>query len=885
MEHHRAGRLQQAETLYQQQAGNADALHLLGLLYHESGRPDEALAALRQAIAITPANAAYHFSLDQVCRTLGRLPDAIDSYRSLLAIDAGNATVLLRLAHALRDSGQAQQALDTYLAVLARAPDNAEAYSNMGDTLKAMEQYGEAEACYLQALALQPRFPETLNNLGTLYQQRELWEQAARQFDAALVQRPDFSRAWYNLGVVRQQQQRFPDALACYSRAIELDRNFSEAYNNMGVCCRAMYQFDDAIACYRAALAIAPAFAEALNNLGGAFHDQTRYLPAIAQFEQALGVRPDYEEAYLNMGLSYMGLRRYGEALVCLRNAIHLNADYAEAYGLLAQAHGAMGEHEAALLWCRKILAIWPDSPLTHFSLGTAYNHLQRRADAAQAFRQAIALKPDFADAYNSLGDLYRLEGRFAEALQQYETALALRPSFPEVHNNLALVLKDLGHLDQARLHFERAIELNPSRAVFHHNLLLTMQYSPSISQQQLFDLHLRFGAQFEPELALKRLPHTNVRDPAKRLKIGYISPDFRHHAVSNFIEAVLAGHDKTQAEVFCYYSHNSVDSVTLRIEQAADHWVPCNAMSDQQLVQRIRDDGIDILVDLAGHTAHNRLLVFGYKAAPVQVSYLGYASTTGLNAIDYRLTDAWAEPPGEADRLSSERLWRLPETVACYTPRPGTPAVVARAPHHDNGVITFGCFNNYTKVSDGTARLWARILERVPGARLMLEIAGLDDPDFGDLVRQRFADLGVAPERLLLIPRASKNQFVLYNQIDIALDPFPYNGGTTSFDTLWMGVPFISLAGNSFTSRLGVSILHNGGLGELVAATQDDYVAIASALALDTARLDAMRDGLRERIAASALMDVPRFTRHLEQAYRDMWRLWCDGNDAPIVP
>lgn len=883
MEHHRAGRLQQAESLYLKQIGHADAQHLLGLLYHESNRHAEALAAMQRAIALRPANLAYYFAIDKIYRSLGRLSDVVASYQHLLEIMPATPAILLCQAHALRDSGQTQQALDIYLTVLAQEPRNAEAYSNMGDVLKAAEQDDEAVACYLKALEFQPNFPAAHNNVATLYLKQEQWLAAEQHFTAALAQQPDFALACYNLGLTYQQQHRYSEALASYSRSLELDGESSNTFNNMGVVCHAMDQIDDAIACYNAALTIKPSFAEAHNNLGGAFYDQTKYAQAIKQFEHALGARPEYDEAYLNMGKSYLALRRYQEALVCFQNTIYLKADCAEAYGLLSQVYSATGDHEKALQWCNTIRQKWPDSPLAHYNLGVALNHLQRRDEAAEAFRQAILRKPDFSEAYNTLGELYRIEGRYTDALQQYESALALRPTYPEAHNNLALVLKDLTQLDQAYLHFERSIELNPSQAGFHHNLLLTMQYSPTISEQELFDLHLRFGAQFEPELALKQLPHDNVRDPGRRLKIGYVSPDFRNHAVSNFITEVLLEHDKAAIEVYCYYNHTIVDSVTQRIQAAVDHWIPCTTMSDEELAQHIRDHGIDILVDLAGHTAHNRLLVFAHKPAPVQVSYLGYASTTGLTSIDYRLTDAFAEPSGEADRLSTERLWRLPETVTVYAPRAHTPNVPLKAPHHDNVVITFGCFNNYTKVSDRTARQWARILERVPGSRLMLEIIGVDDPEFRAHVEQRFTNLGVAAERLILIPRASKNQFVLYNQIDIALDPFPYNGGTTSFDTLWMGVPFVSLAGSRFTSRLGVTILNNAGLGELVASTEDEYVNIASALALDVTRLDTMRAGLREQFAASPLMDVPRFTRHMEQAYREMWEIWCTDRPLPV--
>lgn len=881
MAHHRAGRLEQAEAAYRKLAGKADALHLLGLLYQQTGRLAEAFEAIGRAIDKSPANPAFYFSLDPVCRSLNQLAQLQASYQRLLQLDPANVQAQLRLGHAWRDDGQWQSALGSYLSVISLQPDNAEAYSNLGDTLKLMGQPGEAEACYLKALELQPSFAEVHNNLGSLHQLQSKWDLSAEHFEAALALQPRLAAAHYNLGVTRQHQGALADALACYRRALALDPQLAAAYNNIGIACKELQRIDEAIAAYQAALALQPDFAEALNNLGCARLECHDYAAAIECLQHAITTQPDYAEAYHNLGIAYKAGSRLEEALICFQNAVHLKPDHAESYAMLARVHAELGQHANALAWCEKTLAMWPDSAAAQFNLGVTFANMKRGAEAIACFQQAILRKPDLADAHNNLGVAYKEHGRFDEAVACFEQAIALRPMFAEAYNNLGSTLKDQGKPDQSRAQFERAIALAPNYAAAHNNLLLSMQYAAGITPEQLFALHLRFADQFEPALAAQRMQHIPASERARRLKIGYVSPDFRRHAVAFFMEPVLARHDKTEVEVFCYYNHTIEDEFTARFRADADHWIACSGMSDQQLAERIYADGIDILVDLAGHTAGNRLLAFARKPAPVQVSYLGYPSTTGLRSIDYRLSDNHAEPPGLSERFNVETLWRLPEIFCCYAAHPLSPPVTGHPPSDDKGYITFGCFNNYAKVSDATVVLWAEILAQVPDSRLMLEILGLDNPGMREGVERRFAGLGIDPARLVLIANDRKNQFVLYNRIDIALDPFPCNGGTTSFDTLWMGVPFVTLAGSNFISRLGVTILHNAGLDELIAANEKEYIQIAAGLARDPDRLRQMRDGLRERVRASPLMDMGRFTRHLEQAYRGMWQRWCDSGES----
>jgi predicted O-linked N-acetylglucosamine transferase (SPINDLY family) len=366
-------------------------------------------------------------------------------------------------------------------------------------------------------------------------------------------------------------------------------------------------------------------------------------------------------------------------------------------------------------------------------------------------------------------------------------------------------------------------------------------------------------------------------KSPDRKVRIGYVSPDFRDHAVSYFFEFMLKWHDGQQFETFAYSGTIGEDHVTARLKLAFDHWRDIKPLSDDAAADLIEADAIDILIDLAGHTANNRLLVFARKPAPVQVTWLGYPATTGMKAIDYRITDRYAEPVGMTEHLNVETLWRLPEVFCCYGARENSPDVIDHPPFEDNGYVTFGCFNNFVKVTDPVLEAWARVMAELPDSRLLLEIADIEGIQFRASIEERLKRLGIPLDRLILEPRKRSNQFVLYNSIDIALDPFPCAGGATSMDTVWMGVPFVTLAGEHFASRMGVTILTNAGMPELIAKNIDEYVQLATDLALDKDRLRGLRHNLRQKVRASPLMNQESFTRNMEAAYRKMWWQWCN--------
>ena len=533
-------------------------------------------------------------------------------------------------------------------------------------------------------------------------------------------------------------------------------------------------------------------------------------------------------------------------------------------------------QSEVGLPWMLRGVAKLPGASQLHYNLGKVYSDLQRYPEAIAAYRRALQINPKNIEAQCNVGGMLEQSGEYSQAIAAYRKAIGINPSHPEAHNNLGLILRQLGKFEEAMESFKRAIQAQPAGLSFMQNLISTMNYMPHMECGEIFNAHQKFGQQLE--LASKpiaaRTNATSETDTMRRLRIGYVSPDFKQHAVAHFIEPVLANHQKDGFEIFCYSNNTIVDATTRHLQSLVPHWRDITGMTDQEAAKKIRDDGIDILVDLAGYTNLNRLMIFTLKPAPVQATWIGYPNTTGLSRMDYRITDTLSDPIGQTDSLHTEKLARLPDCFSCFAPPKESPEV-GPLPARNSGEIMFGSFNNLTKINDHVIATWARILVGMPKSRLTLKYKSLKTDFIQEMVYAEFSKHGVARDRLVFLSQndSKMEHMSQYNRIDIGLDPFPYNGTTTTCDALWMGVPVITLAGRSHVGRVGVSQLTNIGLPELIGRNEDDYVDIAVALANDLPRLAALRSGLRERLRASPLMDAPRLTRNLEAAYREMFK------------
>ncbi len=494
--------------------------------------------------------------------------------------------------------------------------------------------------------------------------------------------------------------------------------------------------------------------------------------------------------------------------------------------------------------------------------------------EAIASYRLAIGFKPDYADAYYNLGISLHGDGQLDEAVAAYRRAVQLRPAFAGAYNNLGNALKAVGRLDEAMDAYRQAILHRPDFAEAHSNLVFTFNYHPGYDAEKIQG-ELRGWNQRHGEPLKKFIqPYPNDRDPERRLRIGYVSPDFCQHVVGRNLLPLLSHHDHGQMEVFCYSNVVRPDGLTERLRRFADEWHGILELTDSQAVDLIRGDRIDILVDLSLHTGGNRLGVFARKPAPIQASFAGYPGSTGLETIDYRLTDPYLDPAGLNDQFYSETSYRLPDSFWCYDPLVAEIPINA-LPASSQDFLVFGCLNNFCKINEQVLQLWARVLKSVSNSRLLL-MAPVGNS------RERLLDRldgeGIDRQRVEFVAKQSRAEYLkTYNRIDIGLDTVPYNGHTTSLDSFWMGVPVITLVGKTVVGRAGLSQLTNLGLPEFIAHTREQFVQIAVSLSENTPRLAEVRRTLRPRMMASPLCDGPRFARSIESAFRAMWRQWCE--------
>lgn len=547
---------------------------------------------------------------------------------------------------------------------------------------------------------------------------------------------------------------------------------------------------------------------------------------------QALALDPKLAVAHFNLGIALRSQNKLAEACQSFKRATELLPNYSEAMDALAHAYILLYDWPAAAQVQNEIISIWPRKAETHSDLGTVYQAMGRNQEAIAAYEVALQINPRLAATLNSLGSAYLNQGEFERAERCYRQCLAATSG-------------DL----QAR-----------------SNLLMLLNYLPDADAATVFKEHIEWG-----RIAEARIPRLELieplSDPQRRLRVGYLSPDFREHSVAAFIEPVLTHHDRSQFAVYCYSNLPRPDETTRRIKEAVDGWRDIDRLSDAETAHLIREDRIDILIDLSGQTSNNRLGIFAAKPAPVQMTWMGYPNTTGLRTIDYRITDVVADPAGE-EIYYSEKLLRLDGCFLSYQPDPNTPEM-ALLPALANGHITFGSFNNFSKINPGVLQLWSEVLKQVPGSRLLLKCPALTDAVVRDRVSAALQVLGIGPERVELLghTRTRQEHLALYARVDIALDTFPYNGTTTTCEALWMGVPVLSLVGEHHAGRVGASLLSATGLTDWLADAPESFVAIAQTMAADVAGLARLRGSLRGQLADSRLCDAVGFVRRLEEA------------------
>lgn len=613
-----------------------------------------------------------------------------------------------------------------------------------------------------------------------------------------------------------------------------------------------------------------------------------KFAEAEACCHEAIKRRSGVAEAHFVLGNALQSQRKWDESIASYRQALKLEPDFAKAYYRLGDALNARGRSGEAISNYQRATIFQPNFTAAHNKLGVALEQQGRFEEAVAAYQKILAIAPNAAGTYGNLCNVYTLLGDLDSAEASIRQALRLEPDSSVGYNNLGNVLKEQGRIEEATVCFRRALELKPDFVIAHSNLLMCLNYLPACSPAELLEAH-KVWARLHAAASGSVPVYRNPPDPGRRLRIGYVSPDFRHHPVAAFLEPILKHHDSAAFDVICYANVARPDSATEHLRSLGRGWRNTYGLSDSQLVEMIRSDGIDILVDLAGHTGDNRLPVFSARPAPVQVTYLGYPNTTGLSSIDYRLTDEVSDPVGD-ERYYTEKLCYLRNGFSCYAPPVDVPEV-ALSPPCKNGTVTFGSFNNLLKINASVIDLWCRVLQSNPSARMII-LRHVLRGKVRERMYQAFSQRGIARERINLLCEVpeecrsavvGRSYFALYQHIDIALDTFPWNGHTMSCETLWMGVPVVTLYGDRHAGRLCASVLTAIGLPQLIAYTPDEYVRIATELANNPGELERLRAGLRDRMRNSPLCDGKGFTEILEQAYREMWSGWClQSADTP---
>jgi predicted O-linked N-acetylglucosamine transferase (SPINDLY family) len=801
--------------------------------------------------------------------------DALHALQKTAELMPGDPAAHNNLANTLRERGQLEAAVASCRRALKINPNFAEAHSNLGLALLALGQPELAVASFRRAIELKPNFAEVHSNLGYALTELRQFDKAVTSCRKAVSLKPDLADAHANLGNALKELGQLDAAQASYRRALEIAPNYAQVHNNLGAVLQILNQTDAAMASYRRALEINPNFADAHNNMSGALLALKKYDEAIASCRRALEINPEYAEAHNSMGNILLSLGQPDVALTSCRRALELKPKYAEAQNNMGIALKELGQIDAALASFRRALELKPDFAEAYSNLAIVQQEIGQLHASLASCRHALELKPDYADAYNNLGIAQKELGQLDAAMSSYLRALELKPEFAEAYSNLGNVQRDLGQLDDALDSCLHALHLKPDFLGAYDILLFTLNYMHHTPEYCLEEAQ-KYGRMVGGKVA-SQFTDWQSADHPQRLRVGLVSGDLHNHPVGYFLEGILSQIDPARIELIAYSTSHITSALTTRIKPYFSAWKPLFG-SDDEAARLIHNDGVHVLLDLSGHTGKNRLPVFAWKPAPVQASWLGYFATTGVPEMDYYIADEVSVPESQRKNFS-ETVWYLPDTRLCFT-APDVDIPVAPLPALKNGHITFGCFQNLAKVGDDVLTVWGKVFEVLPDARLRWQCKQLGDPAVKAQIVERLQRHGIDPSRVVMHGTTSREAYLAaHGEVDVILDTFPFPGGTTTCEALWMGVPTLTLAGNTLLERQGASLLTAAGLADWVSTSAEDYIAKAVTLANDTPKLVTLRSGLREQTKASPLYDAPRFARNLEDALWGMWQTWVQRN------
>lgn len=676
---------------------------------------------------------------------------------------------------------------------------------------------------------------------------------------------------WKILGVAIAEQGRMAEAIAPMQKVVQLEPKDAEAHRNLATALKELGQIKSAEAHFRKSIALNSQDALACMSLGKILNEQFNFIEAEKLCRKAIMLSYDFPEAHDQLGIALLGQKKLIDAESSFRAAILLKPDMADAHnnlGITLNEQIRYAEAESSYIQALKLNPVFTNA---FMNLAKNFSDQEKYTQAEIAYRKALDIDPKHSLSLTGLGLALHLQRKEEEARAVLEQALALDSQLPEALNTLGNVHKELGNTQIALDYYRKAIDIKPEFTFVYSNLLLIAGYHAKLPPEQLLQEAKQFGAYVSARV---KNPYTRwlcqLPDGNTKLRIGFVSGDLKRHAVAFFLEGLLRHFDKTKIELIAYTTQPKEDEVTALIKPHFIKWQAIYGKNDKDAAEIIYQDAPHILFDLSGHTAYNRLPMFAHKPAPIQVTWAGYPATTGMTEMDYILADPYLVPVGE-EHPFVEQVWRLPEVAGCFAPLVED-VPVASLPALQNGYITFGCFNNLVKMSDDVVAVWSQILHSVPNSKLYLQTRQLSEQTAVQQTYERYAAHGIVPEQLIVegvTPRVE--YFRSYNKIDIALDPFPCPGGTTTADTLWMSVPVLTMKGRDFWSRLGESLAYNVGLPNWIAKDAADYISKAVAFADDKNYLAELRSELRDKVMASPLFDAKRFTTHFEEAMRQM--------------
>jgi protein O-GlcNAc transferase len=840
------GELPQAQKIFMEalaaKTDTSQDLHMLGVTAMQMGDNNQAMDLIIEAIRIKPNFAEAHKNLAIVYHALGRLDDSLNSFQDAISAN----------------------------------PNFADPYNLLGSILIELGRFADAITYFQQAISLNQNYAFAHYNLGNAYMLLGQYEDAKMSYANALASKPDFSDACYNLGNVYFQLGELEDAIASYQKTIEMNPNYHEAYNNQAIAHKELGRLDEARAVLEILVSINPEYPDAYKNLGDVHMELEQFKDAIDNFKKAILLAPDFAEAYINLGLACEEECHFEEAISSYQIALRINPELNFVNMNLGNAYKKNGDFQSAIASYEMALSINPDLEFVHFNIAVMYSELGDREAAIAAYQAAIASNPNDPGSYTNLGVIQRVLLQLDNSIKSFESALVIDPNYALAHSNLGLSLQLLGRVDEAIDHLKKSLKILPDDPMTHSTLLFTLGWLPEVSGKTILDE----ARQWDDIHSAKNVfsNYDNIPDLNRKLRVGYVSADFKNHAVAYLLEPLLAEHNRDEVEVFCYAEVKSPDDATARFQKYADHWRSTVGVDDDEMNAMIRHDKIDIIVECTGRSKNNRLLALSSKPAPVQVNYFPmHGQTTGMASMDYVFSDSALNPPGFENQFS-EKVVNIEHGAFPFLPNYEWPEVAP--PRCSDDEIVFACVGDPARIGEATINLWAQLLEINPDANLLFK-----HPKYGDhntliMWQNKFSRIG---ERVLFegVEGGWAQNMDVYGRIDVLLDTIPMSGGTSCAIPLWMGVPVVTMASQYVGHRIAVSILVNSGVPELVAKNDDDYLRIVTELINDRDRLTIFREEIRDKMEAAPICNSLARNKDVEDSFRIMWKSWCASQNG----